>query len=813
MGTLVQDLRYGVRMLMKNPGFTAVAVLTLALGIAANSTIFSWINSTVLDPIPGVTHTSDLITVMRGERSEHPTPPFSYLDYVDLRDHNRSFSGLLGYHDDFMALTGVGKPERTYGALTSANYFDVLGVQPILGRGFLPDEEHNPGGAPVVVISYGLWQSHFGEDRSVIGRTIQINRHPYTIIGVAPPGFQGCKTGLRADVWIPLGMDRFVWGSNRPADRGSFWLNVLGRLGPGVAPRQAEQELNLLMQRIVEHSPAAHQGSPNQITLDPLWRSPFGANVYLYKTLPLLLAFAGVLLLLACANVANLLLVRSVARRREIALRLSMGASRWRLVRQLLMESLLLALVSGGAAMLLTTWTAGTFAAFFPPTGLPLTLNGRVDRSVILAALVVSILTAVIFGMLPALRTSSLSPVAVLKEEAGSVSGGLHKSRLASALVVAQISLSLLLLICAGLFTRSFQKAQQSDPGFDPNHVLLASYELSPAGYSEADGIQFDRQLLAKLEAMPGVESATLADFSPLSFTLHTDYVQPDGYVPQPHESMEIGRALVGPNYLRTLRTPLIAGRDFTDSDTAQSQHVAIVNQALVDRFWPGQDAIGKRIHTRGEWFTIVGVARNAKYRRLVYAPEPVIFLPLFQDYYHQVTIHARVSGDLQAFASAVERSIHELNADLPVYNVTTLKASMQFGSIFERIVATFVGSFGMLALTLAAVGIYGVVAYTTRQRTHEIGIRMALGAERGDVVWLVLAQGCRLTLTGLAIGLALSFALTRFLRTQLFGVTTTDPLTYAGVAILLCVVALSACYIPARRATKVDPMVALRYE
>jgi len=812
MGTLLQDLRYGFRMLAKDPGFTAVAVLTLALAIGANSTIFSWISSTLLDPIPGVTRTSDLVSLMRGERSEHPTPPFSYLDYRDLRDNNRGLSGLLAYHDDFMALTGTGKPERIYGALTSANYFDVLGVRPILGRGFLPAEEQKPGGAPVVLISYGLWQTHFGADRSVIGRTIEINRHPYTIVGVTPPAFQGCKTGLRSDVWIPLVMDRFVWGSNRPDDRGTFWLNVLGRVRPGVDRRQAGGELNLLMQQIAEHSPDAHQG-PNQITLDPLWRSPFGANVYLYTTLPMLLGLAAVLLLLGCANVANLLLVRSVTRRREVAIRLSMGASRWRLVRQLLVESLLLALAGSVVAMLLTIWTARTFATFIPPTSLPLTLNGRADHTVLLATLIISILTAVVFGILPALRTSTLAPVAVLKEEAGSVSGGLHKSRLSSALVVAQISLSLLLLICAGLFTRSLQNAQRSDPGFDPNHVLLASYELSPAGYSEADGIEFDRQLLAKLEPLPGVESVTLADFSPLSFTIHTEFIDPEGYVPQPHESMEISRADVGPNYLRTMRTSLVAGRDFTDRDKAQSQPVAIVNQALADRYWPSQDAIGKRIQAQGQWFTVVGVARNGKYRRLIYSPEPVIFLPLYQDYRDPVTIHARVSGDPQAFASAVEKTVHELNADLPVFNVTTLKSSMQLGSIFERIAGTFVGAFGLLALVLAAVGIYGVVAYTTHQRTHEIGIRMALGAKRGDVFRLVLGQGLRLTLIGLAVGLAASLAVTRFLRGQLFGVTATDPLTFASVAGLLGIVALFACYIPARRATKVDPMVALRYE
>ena len=808
MATLLQDLKYGLRMLAKNPGFTAIVVLTLALGIGANSTIFSWISSTLLDPIPGVADTSDLVSVMRGERSEHPTPPFSYPDYVDLRARSQSLSGVLAYHDDFVSLTGTPKPERVYGADVSADYFDVLGVRPILGRGFQAREEENPGGLLAVVISYSLWQTHFGADSSVIGKTIQINRHLGTIVGVAPRDFQGCKTGLRTDLWFPL----VYWGGGF-RERGNYWLQVLGRLKPGIDRRQAEKELNLQMQRIVEQFPDSHRG-PNQITLDPLWRSPFGANVYMYKGLPMLLALASVLLLLACANVANLLLVRSVARRREVALRLAMGAGRWRLVRQLLVESLLLALLGGGVALLLTRWTAGTLAAFFPPTAnVPISINGHADRTVLTVTILISIFSAMVFGILPALRASNLAPIAVLKEEAGSMSGGIYKSRLSRTLVVAQISLSLLLLICAGLFARSLRNAQRVDPGFDPNHVLLASYELGPVGYSEADGIAFHRQLLAKLSALPGVESATLADFSPLSFSLHSDDVLPDGYVPKPGESMEVSRAIVGPNYLRTMRIPIIAGYDFSEQDTEKVQRVAIVNQAFVDRYWPGQDAIGKRISVYGQWFNVVGVARNGKYRRLVYPPEPVFFQPLYQRYSDLVTIHARVSGDPQSYAAEVERTVHELNAALPVFGVTTLKSSMQLGSIFERLAGTFAGAFGLLALVLAAVGIYGVIAYTTRQRTHEIAIRMALGAQRAEVLRLVLGQGLLLTLTGLGAGIAISLALTRFLKSLLYGVNTSDLWTYAAVTLLLCLVSLFACYIPARRATKVDPMVALRHE
>ncbi len=812
---MIHDIRYALRMLAKTPGFTLVAVLTLALGIAANSTIFSWISSTLLNPIPGVQYTGDLVTVNRGERSDHPSPPFSYLDLRDLQDRSRSFSGLLGYHDDYMSLTGAGKPERIYGALTTANYFEVLGLRPIIGRGFLPEEERLRTGAAVALISYSVWENHFARDPMVVGKTLQINRHPYTIIGVTPREFQGCKTGLRTDIWIPLTMDRPVWGSNRPEDRSNFWLNVLGRLRPGITERQAQVELNLLMQEIAEHFPDEHRDSPNQITLDPLWRSPFGINVYLYKTLPMLLGLAAVLLLLACANVANLLLVRSVARRREIAIRLALGASRGQLIRQLLVESLMLSMAGGVVAVLITIWTAHSLGALFPPSTLPLSHNAHLDQRVLLATTAISILAALVFGILPALRSSNMPVQAVLKEEASSASLAFHKSRLSSSLVVVQIALSLVLLVCAGLFTRSLQKAQQSDPGFDAEHVLLASYELAPAGYTRDSGIAFNRQVLAKLAALPGVETVTLADFSPLSFSIHSEYFQLEGYVPQPHESMEISDALVGPNYFHALRTTLISGRDFTEQDARESQPVAIVNQVLADRYWPGQDVIGKQIFDGDQRFTVVGLARNAKYRLLTYAPEPVIYMPLFQTYRatQDTTIHLRVLGDPKAFGLSVERAVHELNPELPVFNVNPLKVTMKLGSILEHVAAVFAGSFGLLAMLLAAVGIYGVVAYTTRQRTREIGIRMALGAQKGQIYQLVLRQAFVLTLAGLVIGTAVSLVLTSLLRNQLYGVSSADAFTFAAVALLLSAVSLLACHIPAHRATKIEPNVALRCE
>ena len=812
MGALWQDVRYAFRVLLKSPGFTAIAILTLALGIGANSTIFSWINSTLLNPIPGAANTGNILAFTSGGNSRTPVP-FSYPDFVDLRERNKSFSALTAFAIEPMNLTGKAKPERTWGSLVSANYFDFLGVHPILGRGFLQSEDAAPGGAPVVVISYRMWQLRYAGDRSVIGRTLQINEHPYSIVGVAPPVFQGTQTGLRSELWLPIMMaPQVMSNSDRLHERDNTWVMPLGRVEPGVTLEQAQTEMNLLMKQLIAQYPHEHRGE-NVVTLYPLWRAPFGANGYLYVLLPMLMAIAGAVLLLACANVANLLLVRSVARRREIAIRLSIGASRWRLIRQLLIESLILALAGGGVAMLITIWTAGTFSQFIPPTNIPVAMDIHADHRVLLATMALSLFTGIIFGVLPAWRASDLAPIAVLKEDSGSVSGGLHRARLASILVVAQISLSLFLLVCAGLFIRSFRAAQSLNPGFNPDHVLTASYSLFPSGYNREAGMQFHRQLLTKIAALPGVQSVTIADWVPLGYSTDNTDVKPEGYVEQPHESMRIATAAVGPNYLRTMQIPLVGGRDFTEQDSATSQPVAIVNEAFVHRYWPNEEGVGKRVDAHGGWCTIVGVTRTGSYYSLREGSLPFIYLPVLQNYSDEVTIHARVAGDPLTYTAAVEKAVHELNANLPVYDESTLLSRVQVASTGQRIAGTFVGAFGLLALVLAAVGIYGVIAYTTRQRTHEIGLRMALGAQSTDVFRLVLGNGLRLILAGLACGLVLSLALTRFLRGVLFGVGATDVITFAAVGLLLSAVALLACYIPARRAMRVDPMVALRYE
>jgi predicted permease len=814
MSSFWQDVRYSLRMIAKAPGYAAIAVLTLALGIGANTTIFSWINSTLLNPIPGLASPNEVVALSLGRGTDNPFP-FTYPDFESMRDGQQSFVGITAANIAPMSLTGKGKPERVWGMVASANYFDLLGVRPILGRGFLPEEDTKPGGAPVAVISYRLWQTHFGANPDVVGQTLEINQHPYTIVGVTPAVFQGSQTGLRSEIWIPIMMEeQLMPQGDLIHDHHYFWLTALGRLKPGVRPEQAQEEMTLRLKREAKNYPEEHKGH-DSVSVYPLWRNRFGANQFLSTLLPMLMTIAGLVLLLACANVANLMLVRSVARRREIAIRLSLGANRWRLVRQLLVESLILALAGGLVAFAITFWTAGTFMKFIPKTDFPISLGMRVDHTVLLATMVISVLTGVIFGILPALRASGEAPIAVLKEDTGSASGGMRKARLASALVVAQISLSLLLLICAGLFIRSFMSAQQINPGFNPHNVLIATYDLFTGGYSEASGVEFDRQLVAKLEAQPGIQSVALSSRVPLGFGGGSTAVNPEGYVSQANESMETQVAIVTPNYFQTLQIPLVKGRDFTPQDTKSSQRVVIVSETFVNRYWPNQEALGKQLNSdlTHEWFTVVGVARDSKVNGLNEKPAPFLYLPQYQVYRATMIVLARTNGDPLAAGKTVEKTIHELNADLVVFDITSLELREQIASFGQRVAGTFVGAFGLLALVLAAVGIYGVTSYTTRQRTHEIGIRMTLGASKRDVLRLVLGHGLRLTLIGVGLGLAASFALTRFLTSLLLGVTSTDALTFSSVALLLCAVALFACFIPARRAMRVDPMVALRYE
>jgi predicted permease len=808
MGGLVHDLRYAFRQLRKSPGFAITATAMLAVAICANSTVFSWIDGTMLRPIPGARDTGDLVSLQRGERNFSPVPPLSYLDYRDLREQNHTFTGILAYHHDWITLTGGAQPERVFIANVSANYFDVLGIKPMLGRFFLPEEETHA--VPNVVLSYSLWKTRYAEDRAIVGRSIDIARHPVTVIGVAPEGFVGAMPGLRDDLWVtldPLGTDE--WRITH-RDGGAVWLNVIGRLRPGVSRDKAAQDLDTVMRNIVAAYPNEHLGA-NQITLDPMWRSPFGANGYMAATLPILLAFAAVVLLLTCANVATLTLVRFVSRRRELAIRQSLGANRIQLMRQMVLEGVALSIVAGAVALALTTWTSKTFAWFFRASSSPTTLNGSMDHNVVIGIAVFSLLASMLCGALPAWRSSHAPAVVeVLKAESASISGGSRNRKLLSGLVVAQIALSLPLLLCSGLFLRTLRNLASANPGFEQDHILTATVGLNIAGYSH-DEVQLIRhKILDRVSALPGVKVASLTDWIPMTLNHKAEDAYPEGYVPHPHESLQVYHAEVGPRYFESLHIPILEGREFSPDDDETAPRVLIVDQTAARRYWPGQDPLGKNLRIWGRLFTVVGVARNSTHMLMNESPEPMVYMSFFQEGYETI-VHVETEGNPVDMVPAVENAIHEIDTRLPVFDVRPMRESTQLASSFAVIQSTLAGMFALIGLVLAVTGIYGVVAYRTQMRTHEIGVRMAVGASRVDVLRLVLLQGVWLTGIGVALGLAFALGLTRVIARLLYGIGANDPVTMASVVMLLGAMSLLACYFPAHRAMLRNPVAAIR--
>jgi len=803
---LGRDVRYALRQLRRSPGFTITATAMLTVAICANSTVFSWMDGTMLRPIPGARDTSALVSLQRGERT---TPPFSYLDYRDLREQNRSFDGILAYHHDWITLTGGAQPERVYIANVSANFFDVLGIKPMLGRFFLPDEESRPA-IPSVVLGYSLWKTRYAADPAIVGKSIDIARHPVTVIGVAPEGVTGAMPGLREDLWVtldPLGTEG--WRMTHRSGGNAVWLNVIGRLRPGVSRGQAAQDLDTVMRHIVAAYPDQHLGD-NRITLDPMWRSPFGANGLMAATLPLLLAFAAVVLLLTCANVATLTLVRFVSRRRELAIRQSLGANRLQLVRQMVMEGVLLSLVAGAAALVLTSWTSKTFAWFFPANENPLILNGAMDHKVVIGIAVSSLLVGMLCGALPAWRSSHAPAAEVLKAESASISGGSRNRKLLSGLVVAQIALSLPLLLCSGLFLRTLRNLAGANPGFEQDHILTASVGTNIAGYSREEERLIRHKILDRVSALPGVRVATFTDWIPMTLSHKGEDAYPEGYVPHPHEALQVYHADVGPRYLESLHIPILEGREFTLHDDEKAPRVLIVDQTAARHYWPGQDPMGKRLRVWGSLFTVVGVARNSTHIFVNESPEPLVYTSFFQTGYETI-VQVETEGNPADMEPAVENVIHAIDPRLPVFDVRPLRESTQMASSFAVIESALAGMFALIGLVLAVTGIYGVVAYRTQMRTHEIGIRMALGASRVDVLRLVLVQGLWLTGIGLALGLAFALGLTRLIARLFYGIGAHDPATVASVAMLLGTMSLLACYLPAHRAMRRNPVTAIR--
>jgi putative ABC transport system permease protein len=815
---LWQDLRYGVRMLLKNPGFTTIAVLTLALGIGANTAIFTLLDKVLIRPLP-VERPDQLVTFV--EDASGAPAIFSYPLYAELRDRNDVLSGVVAFDQKPFSLSDGSQSERLIGQIVSGNYFTTLGVRPALGRFFLPEEDLTPGTHPVIVISHGLWRRRFGGDPAVIGKTVSLNNYRYTVVGVAPSEFTGTTRGTVNDVYVPI-MMQVLPGSGRDGfldNRNAGWLQLIGRLKSNVSREQAQAALATPVEDANKSFPgnpdksASQIGDPAKVFLMDGSRGHTDRVKDLSLPLKLMMGVVGFVLLIACANVANLLLARASARRKEMAVRLSIGASRWRIARQLLTESAILAALGGGAGLLIAYWGAGLLLGVQQQTNVvPRAFDGSLDGRTLGFTIGLSLLTGIVFGLSPALQASKSDHIAALKEETPGLGGRARRLSLRNQLVVAQVALSLVVLIGAGLCLKSLRALQAIDPGFEPAKVVTASFDLGQNGYNEARGLQFIAQLSERVAALPGVEAVSFARVVAFSDFPWVGPLIIEGSRPQP-----VNTNAISPNYFQTLGAPLAQGREFTAQDTADAPLVVIVNEAAAHRYWPGLDVVGKRI-IRGkgrntEFAEIVGVVRNSKEKGLTEDPRPALYVPLLQNYFPELTLHVRTATQSQTLLSAVRREAQLLDPTLPVYNLGTL-AQQKDGLLYtERLAAALLTLFGLLALSLAAVGIYGMLSYAVTERTREMGIRLALGANPRDLIKLVVGQGMTLTLIGLVIGVGASFALTRLIARLLFGVSATDPMTFIVIPLLLAGVAMLACWIPARRATRVDPLVALRYE
>src|SRR5262245_866981 len=819
MQTLWQDLRYGRRMLFKKPGFTVVAALTLALGIGANTAIFSLIDAVLLKTLP-VNDPERLVALTSVTGVGERRLSFSYPTFHDLRELNQVFAEIFAYDGLALNLSEGAQTERVSGQLVSGNFFSGLGVKPFLGRVLSPEDDKAPGAHPVAALGHNFWQRRFASDPNVVGKTIHLNGYPYTVIGIAASGFLGVEVGASPEVWVPMMMQpQLSNGDDRLRMRNHFGIKIMARLKPGVNEQQAQLATDLLSRQINSDAPGISPGLRNfllkqRIELLPAGKGLSSLRSQFKQPLLILMGMVGLVLLIARANVANLLLARAATREKEIAVRLALGASRSRLARQLLTESLLLSLFGALLGLLFAFWVTDLLVNLAARSRF--TLELQPDLRVLGFNLGVAVLTGILFGLAPAIQSTRPDLTSALKNEIPALASGGRRFELRKILVVAQVALSLLLLVGAGLFVRTLQNLERMDLGFRADKVLLLSMNPGLNRYKPDQARNFYAQLLERVKTLPGVQSASMTDM-PLLGGAWVTGVSIEGYQSRPGQDMSTTAKRVEPKFFETMGIPLLLGRDFADSDGAGAPKVAIINETLARSFWGNENPIGKRIgvESAGPDSEIIGVIKDTKYRYLKEQIPRTVYVPLAQREVRadERVLHIRTTGEPKDLIAAIRREARALDKDLPVYNVKTFSELAAEGMSQERIVATLSSFFGLLALLLASIGLYGVMAYAVARRTREIGIRLALGAQSGAVIKLVIRQGMGLVAIGLVIGLAGALALTRFIAGQLYGVGATDPATFAVISLLLMTVALAACYLPARRATKVDPMVALRQE
>ncbi len=808
----LQDLRYGFRQVCRNPGFSALAILCLTLGIGANAGAFSWVEGILFRPYPAVAHQERLLALSGTARGESAATALSWPDFLDLRRGCTLCDELFVSKITGSTLNVGERAEVTTGSIVSANYFDAIGVHPILGRGFEPDEEVGSDAHTVVVISYQLWRNRFKGDPQIIGKMQRLNNVPHTIIGVAPQGFYGTFVGWAMQFWVPASTEEnFESGGYKLEDRGARWIEAYVRLKPGATRSQAQGEMSAIASQLETNYPATNRG--RNIELWPLWQTPFNNAGTLLPTLEVMLAVVAFVLLIACANVGNLLLVRSFARRHEMSVRLAIGASRVRLLKQLLTEGLILAALGAGGGLLVAYWCRHALALMLPTrSGVTMYLPGEIDWRVMAMSAGICLMVTLIVGLVPAFQTRHLDIAGAMKAESSAVSGARGRAWIRSGLIVVQVCLSFILLIGAGLLLESLQKIRTTSPGFSTTSVVQTGVSLVAAGYDVTRAKTFQDELVDRVRALPGVESAAYARLTPLGYRSYSSSpIAVDGYQAPPEEQPAIEYNQVGPAYFATLGIPLVSGREFTRADDEHGALVAIVNRTMVARYWGGDDPIGRRLQVKGRWVRVVGVAADSKYESMRESSKPFFYVPLRQDFERAPALNIRTTQSLQSISAAVVHEVHALDENLALYEMITLQEQVDRSTSPQLVAVTLVSILGGLALLLAGVGLYGVMSYAVAQNTRELGLRMALGADGANLLRLVISRGLKLTAGGILFGAVAAFALTRLLGNLLYKVSPHDPVAFGSALAVMTIMTLAACLLPALRASRCDPARVLR--